>query len=342
MRVGAGAGERPSVYVYDPLDQSVDWLVERDIRVTLGTSLYSTGRSRPKVPAQELIAAARGHTALLGASGALITREVMKGIGTLRCIAKLGIGYEVIDVDAATELGILVTNTPVHGEVGLVAEHAITLMLGLAKQLHFYGAAYIAGGGWKDREHMSVTLQGTTVGIVGFGRIGRSVALRLQGWGCRILVADPLPSDGFAGVEQVELPVLLRESDIVTLHTPGRSHSEDALLTDELLGVMKPTALLVNTARGNLVDEDALVRRLRSGRLAGAALDVFSPEPPSPGSPLLSAPNLIATPHMAAWYPPLRKEMAEMAFESLWTALNGGIPEHLVNPEVLKQATVKQ
>lgn len=323
------------MYVYDPVDEPVDWLVERGIRVTRGAPLYSPGRSRPKVPAEELIAAARGHTALLGASGALITREVMAGIGTLRCISKLGIGYEVVDVDAATELGILVTNTPVPGEIGPVAEHAITLMLALAKQLHFYGASYIAEGGWKDAGRMSAVLEGATVGIVGFGRIGRSVALRLSGWGCRILAADPVAFGEFPGVERTELPVLLAESDIVTLHAPGRSHDEGPLLNDQLLGLMKPTALLVNTARGNLLDQEALVARLRSGRLAGAALDVFSPEPPPPGSPLLSAPNLIATPHASAWNAPLRKEMARMAFYNLWAALSGGVPEHLVNPEVL-------
>lgn len=321
--------------MYDPLDQSLDWLVERGVHVTLGAPLYSPGCSRPKVGAEQLIVGARGHAALLGASGALVTRDVMEGIGSLRCICKLGIGYEVIDVAAATQLGIMVTNTPVHGEVSLVAEHAVALMLSLTKQLHWYDAAYVAQGGWRDAEHMSVALEGATVGIVGFGRIGQAVARRLSGWGCRIIVSDPIASDSPPGAERLELPVLLAESDIVTLHAPGRPLGEGPLLDDQHLGFMKPTALLVNTARGNLVDQEALVARLKSGKLAGAAVDVYSPEPPPPGSPLLSAPNLIATPHVAAWNARLRKEMAMMAFEDLWTALKGGVPEHLVNPEVL-------
>jgi D-3-phosphoglycerate dehydrogenase len=220
----------PRVYVYDPVDEPIDWLLERGLEVTLGAPISSPGRSRPKVAPAELIAGAAGHDALLGASGALISREVMEGIGTLRCISKLGIGYEVIDVEAATDLGIVVTNTPVHGEIGPVAEHAVTLMLALLKQLHWYTPAYLTAGGWKDPAHMSGLLEGATVGIVGFGRIGRSVATRLQGWECRILAADPLASEPPQGVELVELPALLAAADIVTLHAPGLPAGSGPLL----------------------------------------------------------------------------------------------------------------
>jgi len=325
------------VYVYDPLDQPVEWLVERGVQVTLGAPLYSPGRSRPKMPSEDLIAGAQGHAALLGASGAFITGEVMQAIPTLRCISKLGIGYEVIDVSAATELGILVTNTPVHGEVGPVAEHAVALMLALSRQLHWYDVSYVRRGGWRDPEHMAVTLEGATVGIIGFGNVGRAVARRLSGWGCRILAADPVDFGTVAGVERVDLATLLAASDIVTLHTPGRSKDEGPLLDAHHLGLMKRGALLVNTARGNLVDQPALVARLTTGDLGGAAIDVFSPEPPAEDTPLLSAPNLIATPHVAAWSPQVRKEMVMTAFRNLWTALQGGVPEHLVNPEVLDE-----
>lgn len=338
LAVEGAIPERPSVYVYDPLDQPVDWLVERGVQVTLGAPLYSPGRSRPKVPPEDLVAGAQGHAALLGASGAYITAEVMEALPTLRCIAKLGIGYEVIDVAAATELGILVTNTPVHGEVGPVAEHAVALMLALARRLSWYDVAYVRRGGWRDPDHMAVTLDGATVGIVGFGNIGRAVAQRLSGWGCRILAADPVDFGAVAGVERVELPELLAAADIVTLHTPGRSKKEGPLLDERHLALMKPGALLVNTARGNLVDQPSLVAHLASGHLGGAAVDVYSPEPPRADAPLLSAPNVIATPHVAAWSPQVRKEMVMTAFRDLWTALRGGIPEHLVNPEVLDGA----
>ena len=330
-------GHRLGVYIYDPIDAPVDWLIERGLHVTLGAPLDSPGRTRPKISARELIAGAVGHAALLGASGALITREVMEGVPTLRCISKLGIGYEVIDVDAATDLGILVTNTPVHGEIGPVAEHTLALMLALAKQVHWYTPSYIAAGRWRDPAHMSTLLAGATVGIVGFGRIGQSVAARLQGWECRLLAADPAAISTPFGVELVELSTLLAESDIVTLHAPGVPAGSCPLLDDDHLALMKPTALLVNTARGNLVDQAALERRLRAGLLAGAALDVFMPEPPQPDEPILSAPNLVATPHMSAWAAPIRKEMVTMAFENLWAALSGNVPQYLVNPEVLER-----
>jgi D-3-phosphoglycerate dehydrogenase / 2-oxoglutarate reductase len=129
--------------------------------------------------------------------------------------------------------------------------------------------------------------------------------------------------------------VLLRTADIVTLHLPGRAAGEGPLLDGAHLESLKPGALLVNTARGNLVDQAALARLLTEGRIAGAAVDVYSPEPPPPGDPLLSAPNVIATPHMAAWNARLRKEMAMMAFRNLWTMLSGGLPQDLVNPDVL-------
>jgi D-3-phosphoglycerate dehydrogenase len=328
--------EHPAgVFVYDPLDYPVDALLERNVRVTLGASLRSPGVSRPKFPADELVRAARGHEVLLGASGALITREVMEGIGTLRMIAKLGIGYEVVDVEAATSLGIVVTNTPVHGEIGPVAEHAIALMLAAAKRLDWYHKEYLAKGGWKDPEHMSYLLSGSTVGIVGLGHIGRAVAVRLAGWDCRLLGCDPAVGDGPPGVEMVDLGILLRESDVVTLHAPGGPPGAGPLLTSERIASMKDTAILVNTARGNLVDENAIAEALQHGTLGAAALDVYAPEPPPAGAAILSAPNVVLTPHMAAWSPSIRKEMVEMAFGDILRFLDEGRATHVVNPEVL-------
>jgi D-3-phosphoglycerate dehydrogenase len=327
----------PSVYIYDPVDMPVDWLTERGVRVSLGSPVFSTGRSRPKVAEDELVTQARGHSALMGGSGTLITRRVMERLPELKFISKLGIGYEVVDVDAATSRGIMVTNTPAHAEVEPVAEHAIALMLGLAKQLHWYSASSISAGGWRSAEHMSVTLRGATIGIVGLGNIGRAVATRLRGWDARLLATDVAPAQVPDGVELVDLRTLLPASDIVTLHVPGRPAGQGPLLDAELLETLKPGALLVNTARGNLVDQAALARLLKAGRIGGLAVDVYSPEPPAPDDPILTAPNVLATPHMAAWNPQLREEMATMAFHNLWTMLSGGVPEHLVNPAVLER-----
>lgn len=327
-----------SVFVYDPLDYPVDWLTDRQVRVTLGTALYATGRNRPKWPSADFVTAALGHNALLGASGAIISADVMRSLPDLRFISKLGIGYEVIDVPAATALGIMVTNTPVRSEVDLVAEHAIALILALAKQLHHYGAAYIASGGWKSPELMSRNLRGSTVGILGLGHIGRAVAQRLGPWRARLIAYDIRPVEAPPGVELVSLEVLLAESDIVTLHAPGRQTGEGPLLDARRLRMLRPGALLVNTARGNLVDQPAAVALLREGHLGGLAADVFNPEPPSPDDPLLGAPNVLLTPHSAAWSATLRQEMVEMAMHNLWTMFNGGVPSSIVNPEVLQRA----
>lgn len=324
-----------SVFVYDATDHPLDWLADRGVRVTHGVPMVSTGHNRPKWDPGELVAAAKGHDALLGASGALIGRSVMEALPDLRCIAKLGIGYEVIDIDAATDLGIMVATTPVHSEVDSVAEHAIALMLGLGKRLHHYGARYIAEGRWKAPDLMSLSVKGSTVGIVGFGAIGRAVAVRLGGWGAHILAYDVRSVDPVPGVEFTDLESLLARSDIVTLHAPGRAPGQGPLLDAWNLSRLKPGALLVNTARGNLVDQREIAAMLEDGRLHGFAADVYNPEPPSRDDPILRAPNTLLTPHCAAWSPDLRREMVEMAMESLWAMLHHTTPQSLVNPAAM-------
>lgn len=324
-----------SVFVYDPLDHPIDFLTERGVDVTLGTALYATGDRRPKWEPAEFIAAAAGHSALLGASGAKITREVLRQLPGLRCVSKIGIGFETIDVAAATELGVIVTNTPVEDEVDAVAEHTIALMLGLMKQLHVYGAHHIAAGRWRLPDHMSRNLHSATVGVIGLGHIGRAVARRLACFGPRLLGFDLNPTDVDGLVEPATLEALLAGSDVITLHASGRPPGEGPLLDRAKLALLPEGALIVNTARGNLVDQSAIVELLGTGRVGGFAADVFDPEPPAMGDPILSAPNVLLTPHCAAWNADLRQAMVDLAMENLWTALNGETPSHLVNPEVL-------
>ncbi len=327
------------VFVYDPLDHPVDWLEQLGVEVTLGVPLHSTGQRRQKWDPPALVAAAAGHDALLGASGAVLGHEVLEQLPSLRCISKLGIGHEVIDLEAATELGVMVTNTPVHSEVDVVAEHALALVLGLMKQLHFYNAAYLAAGGWRSGEHKSRSLRGATAGVIGLGQIGCAVAARLRAFGARVIGTDVRQVDLDGLVEQVGLEALLEQSDVVTLHAPGRSAKEPPLLDRARLGLLRHGALLVNTARGNLVDQAAVVEMLADGRLAGFAADVYDPEPPPPDEPLLVAPNVLLTPHAAAWNADLRHEMVQLAMENVWTVLTGGVPEHLLNPGVLEART---
>ncbi len=324
-----------TVFVYDPMDETLEWLVQHGIAPTLGAPLRSTGEMRPKMREDDLIANAQGHRALMGASGARITRRVMEALPELGYISKLGIGCELIDLDAATELGILVTNTPVHSEVEAVAEHTIALMLALLKRLDHYGTAWLRNGGWRDPDHMAMPVRGSTIGIVGLGKIGRAVAHRLAGWDARVLATDIYPVDVPAHVRLVALDQLLRESDVVTLHTPGPNPGQPPLLDDAHLALMKRSAVLVNAARGSLVDTNALARRLSDGRLAGAAVDVYDPEPPAQDHPLLALSNVVLTPHVAAWDPRVRAEMALMAYENLWEMFEGIVPKHLVNRDVL-------
>ncbi|MDH2903276.1 MAG: NAD(P)-dependent oxidoreductase [Actinomycetota bacterium] len=284
---------------------------------------------------QEFIEGAQGHSAVLGASGALVTRAIMQALPELRFIAKLGIGYEVIDIDAATECGIVVTNTPIHSEVGLVAEHTIALMLACIKQFHWYNTPYLRQEGWRNPEHLVGTLEGATVGVIGFGNIGQAVARRLSSFETRILAFDVRNIEPTAAVEQVTLEDLLEQSDVVTLHAPPSPNGP--LLTASRLRSMKEGAVLINTARGALVDNVALCELLGTGHLSGVGADVFAPEPPPEDDVLLKAPNTFLTPHVAAWNERVRVEMVELALSSLSSLFESGRPANVVNPEVFEK-----
>ena len=323
------------VFVYDPLDVPEDWLRTWELELTHATPLRASGRARPKMTAEDLVLGARGHQALLGGSGARITKEVLDALPELRFVAKLGIGWEVIDVAAATARGVVVTNSPAHSEVELVAEHTIGLMLACLKQFTWYNTAYVRDGGWRDGGHLLGSLTGSSIGIIGYGNIGRAVARRLQGWGVELLVHDVRPVVPEAG-ETVELEPLLRRADLVTLHTPAM-RDEPPLLDRKRLDLLKPGAVVINTARGSLIDRAALAELLTSGRIAAAGVDVFEPEPPTAEDPLLSAPNVFATPHVAAWNPRVRLEMVEMALSGLRDLFDGKVPPHVVNHEVLRE-----
>lgn len=324
-----------AIFVYDSLDVDPEFLEQWDFEYTYAVPLKATGKARNKIGADDFVRGAKGHRAVLGASGALITRDVMESLPDLRFVAKLGIGYDVIDVSAATDCGIVVTNTPIHREVGLVAEHAVALILACMKQFHWYNTTYVRQGGWRDSDHLVRSLEGATVGIIGFGNIGRAVAQRLVPFGAQIVTYDIRAVDPVNGVEQVELDELLARSDVVTLHAPPNKSGE--LLGSSQLELMKQGAILVNTARGALVDNNSLAKQLESGHLRGAGIDVYFPEPPSGDGPLLQAPNTFLTPHVAAWNEQVRIDMTEMALASLAVLFDGGISPCVVNPEVYER-----
>jgi D-3-phosphoglycerate dehydrogenase / 2-oxoglutarate reductase len=324
-----------SVFVYDSLDVDAATLDRWHLDMIYGVPVRAIGTARAKMTADEFVSGAKECAAILGASGAFITNEVMEALPELRFIAKLGIGYEVIDVEAATRHGIVVTNTPIHSEVNLVAEHAVALMLACVKQFYWYNTPYVRQGGWRNAEHLLGTLEGSTVGIIGYGNIGQAVADRVATFGAKVITYDVRSFPSTEDVQQVSLEELLSRSDVVTLHAPPTGG--EPLLNRNCLALMKPGAVLINTARGALVDNVALAEMLENGHLRSAGVDVFSPEPPPADHPLLRAENTLLTPHVAAWNSVVRREMADMALSSLDALFDQKVPPNVVNPEVFER-----
>lgn len=261
---------------------------------------------------------------------------VMDRAPDLRVIARTGIGYDAVDVGAATARGIAVCNTP-DGPTVSTAEHAVTLMLMVAKRIKAAEAALTTGSstGYYAR-HEGIELSGKVLGLVGFGRIARRVAAMAEGIGMRVVTVDPYvdastipPSVARAdGLEE-----LLREADVVSVHVP-LSDASRGMFDATRFAAMKQGAVFVNTARGGLVDQDALLVALDSGQLAGAGLDVTIPEPLPAGHPLLGRDDVVVTPHVASATADGKIRVFEAAFEQAMTVVAGRRPNHLVNPEV--------
>lgn len=279
-------------------DPSAPWLREQGFEVRLGMPTREPAYRRQLEA--DLIADARGCGGILVSGGIRITGAVMDALPALRVISKIGVGVDTIDLAAAGERGIAVCNTPGGNDSIAVAEHAMALLLGLRKQLHVWTQAHLREGGWRRPEVFSGFIDGSTVGIVGFGRIGRALAQRLVGWNVTVLIYDPWARDLPLGVESVPLEELLQRSDAVSLHCPAQADGRP-LLDAAALARMPSHAVLINTARAALVDSAALIAALDTGALAGAAFDVFEPEPPARDDPLLTHPRLLCTPHVASW-----------------------------------------
>ena len=254
----------------------------------------------------------------------------------LKVIARNGIGYDNVDVVAATERGIAVCNTP-DGPTVSTAEHAVTLMLLVAKNIRAAETALRAGAtaGYYVR-HEGIELDGKVLGLVGFGRIARHVARIAAGLGMHITTYDPyLPASAVpAGVDRADtLEALLAVADVVSVHVPLTDASR-GLFGAGAFASMKPAAVFINTARGGLVDHDALLDALETGGLFGAGLDVTSPEPLPVDHPLLERDDVVVTPHIASGTADGKARIFRVAFEQAMAAVEGRRPEHLVNPEV--------
>lgn len=287
---------------------------------------------------EQLVEKVRGMDAIMISTGdGNITRRVMEAERKLKVIAKRAIGINDIDVSAATDLGILVTNTPLALHYLSVAEFTVGMILALAN--NFKLADHNARLGlW--RSVSNTLLRNKTVGIVGLGRIGSRVAQLLRPFEVKLLAFDPyVPAEKARAleVELTDMETLLKESDFVTLHAVETPETR-GLIGEAQLRMMKSTAYLVNTARGGLIDEGALAGSLREGWISGAALDVFSPEIPQPGNPLLDESIYFKTlysPHAAALNPEVMWRLPIVQMENCLSALRGEVPEFVVNPEAI-------
>jgi phosphoglycerate dehydrogenase-like enzyme len=305
----------------------------------LGHALRRAGLGMRLEPKRGARSAAQLRLLLDGAVAAIVSTDpfdatVLAASPGLRVIARVGVGVDSIDMEAATAQGVAVTVTPGANEA-TVADHTIALMLAALRRVCEHDTS-VRNGGWpRTGQNTPWLLSGSTVGLVGFGQIGRLVAERLRGFDVRVLVTDPIEPDRTT-VEAVSLTALLSASDVVSLHLPLLPATRGLIGAREL-ALMGADAVLVNTARGGIVDEHALVGALERGQLRAAALDVFEDEPPR-ASRLLMLPNVVLSPHNAGLSIPSIDEMTRRATASVIDVLDGRAPEHLANPEVLEHA----
>ena len=298
-----------------------------------GVSLLETGADvdvKTGMKPAELLETVGGYQALVVRSETKVNREVIEAGKDLQVIARAGIGVDNIDLEAATGAGIAVVNAPT-GNTVAAAEHTLALMLAMARNVP--GAhASLKSGEWRRSAFMGVEVREKTLGICGLGRVGTEVARRAQAFGMRLVGYDPFVAPDYArriGVELLSLDDLLAESDFVTLHTP-LTEGTRGMLGQRQVENIKPGARIINVARGELVDEAALLSGLESGRLGGVALDVFAKEPPEP-SPLLEHPKVILTPHLGASTREAQREVAIEAAEQVLAVLKGEPARNTVN-----------
>jgi len=340
--------DKPKVFVFAPADTSgasYRAIESAGFEVVLGDPAWSIPRGSHE-PA--VIEQARESVAMTGTSlrSTPISRRILEASQRLRIVAKCTVGVDDIDVDAATEMGIMVTHAPTESNCFGVAEHTITMMLAILKKLREKDAA-VRAGRWRTDDLQGLHLgrresdgyPGITIGLVGLGRIGCRVADLLAPWRVRVIACDPYVQPAqflIHNVKQVDYDTLLRESDVVSLHVVLTKETFHMVSTREL-GLMKKNAVLINTARGKIVDETALAAALAAGRIASAAIDAFEEEPLPVDSPLRPlGDKVLFTPHAASFN--LDSGLGPgftWAARSILTALAGGIPDNVYNRDVI-------
>jgi glyoxylate reductase len=300
-------------------------------------------RSDDDIPSPgELPELVRDCDAILATLYERIDDTVLDAAGPrLRIVANFGVGYDNIDVPAATRRGVIVTNTP-DVLTDATADLTWALILATARRV-VEGDALVRSGkwcGWRPSQLLGVDVAGATLGVIGSGRIGTAVARRAVGFAMRLLYVARRDNEGMEalGARRVSLEDCLRESDFVSLHVPLTEETR-GMLSAERLALMKPTACLINTARGPIIDEEALIDCLEQGRLRAAGLDVYADEPRVPER-LVRLPNVVLLPHIGSATEDTRAKMAMIAARCVIDALEGRRPAHIVNPEAVKRRGV--
>jgi phosphoglycerate dehydrogenase-like enzyme len=313
----------------------------RQALVDAGCDVRDAPKAGP-IPQPELIELLRGADAIVAASDPFDV-GVFTACPDLRVVSRCGVGIDSVSLPDATAAGVIVTNTP--GAITeAVGDYTFALMLGIARRIA-EGDALMRSGGWG--EYPGVLVWGKTLGLVGFGQIGRSVARRARGFNMRVLAYDPPAAESgsareeFGGsVEFTDLETLLRESDYVSLHAPNLPETR-RMFNAERFAQMKRCAYFINTARGALVDEAALADALEQGVIAGAAVDVYEKEPCPADTPLRSAPRCLLTPHNAFNAVEAAANMSMRSAENLTALIRGERPAAICNPEVLDSPALR-
>jgi phosphoglycerate dehydrogenase-like enzyme len=340
--------DKPRVLIFAPREEPPDAIKAIEnlgCEIVIGNRDWQLPRTHYE---DDVVSQARDCVALMGTSmrHTPISRRVMEASQRLRIVAKYTVGVDDIDTEAATELGIMVCHAPTESNCFGVAETTVAMMLSLLKKLDERDAD-VRAGKWRTDENFAYFLgarqsdgfRGQTIGFVGFGRIASRVAQLLTPWRCRMLAYDPYvqPAQFLAhGVQQTDYGTLLRESDVVSFHVVLTKETR-YMFGEEQLKLMKPNAVVINTARGKVIDEKAVARAITEGRIRGTAIDAFEEEPLPMDSPLRQLGNsALLSPHSASYTEggELRQGVA-WATRSVLTALKGGIPDNVYNKDVL-------
>ncbi len=324
------------------LDQTAphDWSFELEALGPIADIVEVQANTRP-----EFIEGVRDADAIMTSWGMRIDAEVIGALQRCVVIGVGSVGVDMVDVDAATAAGIVVTNVP-DVFIEEVADHAMMLLLDTARMTSTMARIAADGRWWEGRQLLSARprLLGQTLGLYGFGNVARCTARRARAFGLHLIAHDPYVSEleiTGTGVEPVGFGELLERSDFVSIHVPHNAETEHAFDAGAL-SRMKPTAILINTARGSIIDEQALIKALDEGTIAGAGLDVLEPEPPEPDNPLLTMPNVLVTPHVASATTRMRPETRRRVGREVALVLRGRWPLSCVNPSVLARVSLER